>query len=166
MIEIRSVNKRFGDFVALDDVSLQVARGELLVLLGGSGSGKTTTLKMINRLVEPTSGAMEMNGRAVSFSSPRDASEHGIATVHQFGGTFPLMSIGRSFFVGAELTKRWGPFTIFDRQMRRVEAGNTFFSMSRLTTWIKRLERKMVPSWPHGLSTRIGGTARRRPYSR
>src|SRR4029453_463375 len=50
------------------------------------------------------------------FEGPRDASGHGIATVHQFGGTFPLMSIGRSFFVGAEPTKRWGPLTIFDRK--------------------------------------------------
>jgi simple sugar transport system ATP-binding protein len=56
-----------------------------------------------------------MNGKPVAFDSPRDASEAGIATVHQFGGTFPLMSIGRSFFVGAEPTKRWGPFAIFDR---------------------------------------------------
>ena len=42
--------------------------------------------------------------------------DRGIATVHQFGGTFPLMSIGRSFFVGVEPTKGWGPFKIFDRK--------------------------------------------------
>jgi simple sugar transport system ATP-binding protein len=48
------------------------------------------------------------------FRSPRDASEHGIACVHQFGGTFPLMTIGRSFFVGAEPTKGWGPFKRLD----------------------------------------------------
>jgi simple sugar transport system ATP-binding protein len=64
---------------------------------------------------KPTSGSLEMNGKPVAFDSPRDASAAGIATVHQFGGTFPLMSIGRSFFVGAEPTKRWGPFAIFDR---------------------------------------------------
>ena len=57
-----------------------------------------------------------MDGKAVAFDSPRDASDHGIATVHQFGGTFPLMSIGRSFFVGAEPTRRWGPLKIFDRK--------------------------------------------------
>src|SRR5271165_469746 len=57
-----------------------------------------------------------MNGKPVAFDSPRDASEAGIATVHQFGGTFPLMSIGRSFFVGVEPTKRFGPCKIFDRR--------------------------------------------------
>jgi simple sugar transport system ATP-binding protein len=57
-----------------------------------------------------------MDGKPVSFASPRDASDHGIATVHQFGGTFPLMSIGRSFFVGVEPTKGWGPFKVYDRK--------------------------------------------------
>ncbi|HET6343785.1 MAG TPA: ATP-binding cassette domain-containing protein, partial [Myxococcota bacterium] len=58
MIELRNISKRFGDTVAVDDVSLTVRQGELLALLGGSGSGKTTTLKMVNRLIEPTSGAV------------------------------------------------------------------------------------------------------------
>ncbi len=49
-----------------------------------------------------------MDGKPVDFDSPRDASDHGIATVHQFGGTFPLMTIGRSFFVGVEPTKGCG----------------------------------------------------------
>jgi simple sugar transport system ATP-binding protein len=58
-----------------------------------------------------------MRGQPVLFENPKQASEGGIATVHQFGGTFPLMSIGRSFFVGAEPTKRWGPFEVFDRKL-------------------------------------------------
>jgi simple sugar transport system ATP-binding protein len=57
-----------------------------------------------------------MDGQAVTFGNPRAAAERGIATVHQFGGTFPLMSIGRSFFVGVEPTKGWGPFKSFDRK--------------------------------------------------
>jgi simple sugar transport system ATP-binding protein len=59
---------------------------------------------------------MEWEGNDVTFNSPRDANELGIATVHQFGGTFPLMSIARSFFVGLEPTKGWGPFKRFDRK--------------------------------------------------
>jgi osmoprotectant transport system ATP-binding protein len=54
MIELEGLCKRYPGAVAVEDLSLTVARGELLVLLGGSGSGKTTTLKMINRLVEPS----------------------------------------------------------------------------------------------------------------
>ena len=52
MIELDQVSKRYDETTAVDDVSLSVAEGELLVLLGGSGCGKTTTLKMINRLIE------------------------------------------------------------------------------------------------------------------
>ena len=53
MIETVGLTKRYGNVVAVDDLSLTVNDGELLVLLGGSGSGKTTTLKMVNRLIEP-----------------------------------------------------------------------------------------------------------------
>jgi len=63
-----------------------------------------------------------MSGKAVVFNSPRDASDHGIATVHQFGGTFPLMSIGRSFFVGEEPTTGWGPLKRLDRQARQLKS--------------------------------------------
>ena len=58
---------------------------------------------------------IEIFGHAVHFASQREASMAGIATVHQFGGTFPLMSIGRSFFVGQEPKRGWGPFQVYDR---------------------------------------------------
>ena len=60
MIELVELGKRFGAAVAVEGLSLRVERGELLVLVGGSGSGKTTTLKMINRLVEPSSGVVRI----------------------------------------------------------------------------------------------------------
>jgi len=62
VIELTELGKLWGDAIAVDRLSLRVERGELLVLVGGSGSGKTTTLKMINRLVEPTSGAVRIAG--------------------------------------------------------------------------------------------------------
>jgi len=65
---------------------------------------------------QPSSGTIEVNGEKVKFSSPRDAQEYGISTVHQTGGTFSLMTIGRSFFVGLEPTRGWGPFKRFDKK--------------------------------------------------
>ena len=62
MIELDRLTKHYGAHVAVAELSLTVAEGELLVLLGGSGSGKTTTLKMVNRLVEPTSGRVRIDG--------------------------------------------------------------------------------------------------------
>ena len=53
LIELSGLGKRYGEVVAVEGLSLSVERGELLMLVGGSGSGKTTTLKMINRVVEP-----------------------------------------------------------------------------------------------------------------
>eukprot|EP01037_Dinobryon_pediforme_P017797 gene17797-18017_t len=116
LLKLTNVNKSFGPIDVLHDISLEVKAGEVLCLLGDNGAGKSTLIKILSGVHKPTSGTVEMRGAAIAFTSPRDASNNGIATVHQFGGTFPLMSIGRSFFVGEEPTKGWGPFKRFDRQ--------------------------------------------------
>jgi osmoprotectant transport system ATP-binding protein len=69
-VEFRSVSKRLGARAVLEAVSFLVERGETLVLLGSSGSGKTTTLRMINRLVEPDEGEVEVDGREVRVWDP------------------------------------------------------------------------------------------------
>lgn len=117
LLQLKGVNKSFGPIDVLHDISIEVKAGEVLCLLGDNGAGKSTLIRLLSGVHKPTSGEMLMNGKPVSFENPREASDHGIATVHQFGGTFPLMSIGRSFFVGAEPTKRWGPFEVFDRKL-------------------------------------------------
>ncbi len=63
MITFDRVSKRFGEVVAVRDLSLEIASGEIVVLLGPSGCGKTTTLRMVNRLVEPSSGTIRIDGR-------------------------------------------------------------------------------------------------------
>ena len=115
-LKLTDVCKSFGSTQVLNDISLEVKPGEVLCLLGDNGAGKSTLIKVLSGFHEPTSGTMEVEGEPVKFKSPRDASDRGIATVHQFGGTFPLMSIGRSFFVGAEPKKGWGPFKRFDQK--------------------------------------------------
>jgi simple sugar transport system ATP-binding protein len=116
ILELKKINKSFGPIEVLQDISMQVKAGEVLCLLGDNGAGKSTLIKILSGVHIPTNGQILMDGEPVSFDNPRQASERGIATVHQFGGTFPLMSIGRSFFVGVEPTKGWGPFKIFDRK--------------------------------------------------
>ena len=115
ILALRGVNKSFGPIDVLHDINLELHAGEVLCLLGDNGAGKSTVIRLLSGVHKPTTGTLEIDGNPVAFSSPRDASEHGIATVHQFGGTFPLMSIGRSFFVGVEPTKGWGPFRVYDR---------------------------------------------------
>ena len=116
VLELRGVDKSFGPIDVLHEVSLKVHEGEVLCLLGDNGAGKSTLIKTLAGVYKPTAGMILMDGEPVEFDRPRDAADRGIATVHQFGGTFPLMSIGRSFFVGVEPTKKWGPFTVFDRK--------------------------------------------------
>ncbi|MDE2383186.1 MAG: sugar ABC transporter ATP-binding protein [Alphaproteobacteria bacterium] len=116
VIALKDVNKSFGPIDVLHDINLEVRAGEVLCLLGDNGAGKSTLIKILSGVHQPTSGTIEMDGNPVVFDTPRVASEKGIATVHQFGGTFALMSIGRSFFVGVEPTKGWGPFKVFDRK--------------------------------------------------
>ena len=62
MIRVQNVVKKFGDFTAVDDISFEVATGEIFAFLGPNGAGKTTTIKMLTTLLQPTSGTIEING--------------------------------------------------------------------------------------------------------
>ena len=65
-VTFEHVTKRFGDVTAVDDLSLTIGDGEFMVLVGPSGCGKTTSLKMVNRLIEPTAGQVFFDGRDIS----------------------------------------------------------------------------------------------------
>ena len=116
ILKLTRVSKSFANNNALSDISIEVNPGEVLCLLGDNGAGKSTLIKVLSGFHKPTVGGIEVDGTEVVFNSPKDAAEYGIATVHQFGGTFPLMSVARSFFVGEEPTKGWGPFKWFDKR--------------------------------------------------
>ena len=98
MIELQHLTKRYGDQTVVDDVSLSVAEGELLAVLGGSGSGKTTTLKMINRLIEPSGGRVHVNGADVSALPPHELRRR-IGYAFQQVGLFPHMSVAENVAV-------------------------------------------------------------------
>jgi osmoprotectant transport system ATP-binding protein len=102
MIELERVCKRYGDVVAVDELSLRVAEGELLVLLGGSGCGKTTTLKMVNRLIEPSSGRIAIAGRDTSEVSGPELRRR-IGYCFQQVGLFPHLSVAANVGVTPEL---------------------------------------------------------------
>ncbi len=94
MIALQRVSKSFDDgrTHAVDDLSLEIAEGETLVLLGSSGCGKTTTLKMINRLIEPSSGDIFVDGRNVLEQDPIEL-RRSIGYVFQGIGLFPHMTV-------------------------------------------------------------------------
>ncbi len=115
MIELRSLTKRYGDVAVVDRLSLSVAAGELLVLLGGSGSGKTTTLKIINRLIEPTSGTVWIDGTDASTVVPHELRRR-IGYAFQQVGLFPHMTVAENVAVTPSLLG-WEP----DRVRARVD---------------------------------------------
>jgi len=92
MIELCALTRRYGDVVAVDAFDLNVERGELVVLLGGSGCGKTTTLKMINRLVEPSAGEIFVAGVDVADQDPATL-RRSIGYVFQGIGLFPHWTV-------------------------------------------------------------------------
>jgi osmoprotectant transport system ATP-binding protein len=98
MILLENVSKYYGDNCVVRDVTLEVPAGELLVLLGGSGSGKTTTLKMLNRLIEPSSGRIVVNGENVRDADPVQL-RRSIGYVIQGSGLFPHMSVAENIAV-------------------------------------------------------------------
>ena len=105
LIEVRDLRKVFGPVVALADVTMHVNEGEVLCLLGDNGAGKSTLIKTLSGVYAPTKGDILVNGERVTLSSPRDAFDLGIATVHQTLALIPLMSIMRNFFMGREPLK-------------------------------------------------------------
>ena len=102
MIEVRGISKRFGQALVVDAVSFRVARGELLALVGGSGSGKTTTLKILNRLVDPSAGSVCIDGTDVR-SAPGHALRRGIGYAFQKVGLFPHLTVSENIGVTPQL---------------------------------------------------------------
>ena len=90
LLELRELTKRFGDFTAVDRLALEVASGEFLTLLGASGSGKTTTLRMIAGFELPTTGEILMAGAPITQFPPY---KRDINTVFQHYALFPHMSV-------------------------------------------------------------------------
>ncbi|MBE9607135.1 ABC transporter ATP-binding protein [Acetobacteraceae bacterium H6797] len=102
-LELRHIEKRYGDYVAVNDVSLEVGRGQFVCLLGPSGCGKTTTLRCIAGLEEPDSGDILIGGREVTGEPPwkRD-----IAMMFQDFALFPHMTVSKQIGFGLEMQKK------------------------------------------------------------
>lgn len=117
MITLEAVSKSYdgGRTFSVREVSFEVPEGSLLALVGGSGSGKTTTMKMINRLIEPTSGRIVVDGKDVRSRNPVELRRE-IGYVFQGIGLFPHMSIAQNISIVPELLG-WSR----DKMARRVD---------------------------------------------
>src|SRR6201987_2848793 len=98
-VRISQVTKKFGDFVAVDDVSLDIRRGEIFCLLGGSGSGKTTLLRMLAGFERPSAGSIYIEGVDMSAIPPY---ERPVNMMFQSYALFPHMSVEKNIAFGLE----------------------------------------------------------------
>ena len=113
MIELREVTKTYGTTTAVSRLSFAVAEGEVCVLIGPSGCGKTTTLRMINRLIEPTSGSIYVNGVDTESLKPESLRRY-IGYAIQSVGLFPHMTVAENIGVVPQLL-HWEKSRISDR---------------------------------------------------
>jgi osmoprotectant transport system ATP-binding protein len=143
MIRLEHVTKVYGDTVAVDDLSLEVNQGEVCVLIGPSGCGKTSTLRMVNRLIEPTSGRILVNGKDIREIKP-ERLRQSIGYAIQSVGLFPHLTVGANIATVPELL-HWEKARI----ARRVE---------ELLALVGLNPREYIHKYPSQLS---GGEAQR-----
>ncbi|MGN6797977.1 MAG: ABC transporter ATP-binding protein [Gaiellaceae bacterium] len=106
LLSIRDVTRRFGGIVAIDDVSLDVERGQIVGLIGPNGAGKTTLFNVITRLYKPDSGDLEFDGKSLLRTPPHRVVRRGIARTFQNVELFRTMSVLDNVLVGAHTSTR------------------------------------------------------------
>ena len=109
VLEVRGATKSFPGVKALDDVTLEIGRNEVVGLIGENGAGKSTLLKVLNGVHALDEGEVRINGQAARIAGPRDAFDHGIAMVFQEQSILPTLSVAENVFLGREHEfLRWG----------------------------------------------------------
>ena len=125
LLELHDVRAGYGQINVLDDLSLTVEQGEIVVILGANGAGKTTTMRAISGMI-PRTGTITFEGHAITKSSPDAIVRAGVAQVPQGRGTFPELSVDDNLRAGA-FTRRSGDiqadvdrwFEVFPRLQER-----------------------------------------------
>lgn len=114
VLEMRGITKSFPGVKALEDVSISVAKGEVLALLGENGAGKSTLIKILSGVYRMDSGTILIEGQEHSFATPQDAQRAGIGVIYQELCLEVDMSISDNLFLGREMHKAGG--LILDRK--------------------------------------------------
>lgn len=110
VLELKGVSKQFPGVKALDNVDFKLKQGEIHALMGENGAGKSTFIKVMTGVHQPSQGEIFLNGKKVSFSNPREATAAGIAAIYQHATNYPDLSVTENIFMGHEkihpITKR------------------------------------------------------------
>jgi len=115
LLEVRGATKRFPGVLALDDVQLELRKGEVLALVGENGAGKSTLMKLLSGIYTPDAGEFRLDGEPVEFTSPKQAQELGISIIHQELNLMPDLTVAQNIFIGRE--PRWGGWVLSERAL-------------------------------------------------
>ena len=119
LVRIERVRKEFRAVVAIEAVTLEVNTGEIVALVGDNGAGKSTVVKCIAGVYQPTAGRILLGGQPVRFASPLDARSDGIEVVFQDLALANAQPVYMNMFLGRELVK--GPLRLLDRETMAAE---------------------------------------------
>jgi simple sugar transport system ATP-binding protein len=133
LLELKNITKNFGAIQALQGVNLSVAAGEALGLMGDNGAGKSTLMKIIAGNYPPTNGEIQIEDRKVAFNQPIDARNAGIEIVYQDLALCDNLTAGANVFLGRELKKKFGPFSMLDYATMYKRAGELFSELKSET---------------------------------
>jgi ribose transport system ATP-binding protein len=143
---MRGISKRFVGVVALDDVSLTLASGEVLALMGENGAGKSTLMKISSGVFDPDAGSIEIDGKPVRITSVADAKRCGIALIHQELMLAPNLDIASNLFLGNEL----------GADQSRSERGGGGQNPNATSAWLRPVPRKRLGELAKTLLDRVG----------
>jgi ABC-type sugar transport system ATPase subunit len=108
LLRLRGIGKNFGPVTALSDIDLDIPPGQVTALVGDNGAGKSTLIKTISGIFEPSRGEMFWQGKHVTFHTPKDATDTGIATVYQDLALCDNLDIVQNMLLGHEVRGRGG----------------------------------------------------------
>ena len=126
ILDLREISKNFGAIQALNNVSLTMARGEVVGLMGDNGAGKSTLMRIIAGNFPPTYGTISIDGRSTVFHKPVEARKAGVEIVYQDLALCDNLTAAANVFLGRELRIGFGPFHILDYGAMYRRAGDLF----------------------------------------
>jgi fructose transport system ATP-binding protein len=136
VLQAKGLVKRYGRVVALNQADFDLYPGEILAVIGDNGAGKSSLIKALSGALTPDEGEILLDGMPISFRSPQEAQEAGIATVYQTLALSPALSIADNMFLGRELRKP-GPlgryFRVLDRAAMETQARAMLSDLGLLT---------------------------------
>jgi simple sugar transport system ATP-binding protein len=129
LLEIEDVSKSFGYVKALDNVSFQIEKGEVVGLLGDNGAGKSTLIKIIAGYIQPDRGRIKFEGTPVLWKSAAESRQAGVGVVYQDFALVNVLPIWRNFFLGKEISKGWGILKFLDISKMKVTSKTSLINL-------------------------------------